>query len=80
MIALTLAFSAVAAHHTGKGRLACTKGIIYLATVVVSLCTVLAMSLARRALQEALLAGLLEVIVGFVLVFQIHEFMGQNVA
>lgn len=74
-IALVFSISVFAAHHTGKGRLACTKGIIFSATVLISMCTVLVMILARRALQEALLAGLLEFIIGFALVIEIHDFM-----
>lgn len=74
-IALTLTLSVFAAHHTGKGRLACTKGIIFSATILISLCTVLVMILARRALQEALLAGLLEFVIGFALVMEIRDFM-----
>ncbi|KAJ4295174.1 hypothetical protein N0V90_007184 [Kalmusia sp. IMI 367209] len=77
-IALTFAFSVFAAHHTGKGRLACTKGIIFSATVLISVSTVLAMTLARLALQEALLAGLLEFLIGFALVIEIHDFMGHS--
>lgn len=55
--------------------MACTKGIIFSATVLVSCFTVLAMVVARHALQEALLAGLLEFLVGFALVVEIHDFM-----
>ncbi|KAF2643626.1 hypothetical protein P280DRAFT_516019 [Massarina eburnea CBS 473.64] len=73
--ALTLALSTFAAHYTGKARIACTKGIIFSATVLMSFFTVLAMVVARRALQEALLAGLLEFLIGFALVVEIHEFM-----
>ena len=75
LIALTFALSAFAAHHTGKGRLACTKGIIFSATVLISTFTILAMNLAGRALQEALLAGLLEFVIGFSLVIEIRDFM-----
>ena len=74
-IVLTFALSTFAAHHTGKGRMACTKAIIFAATVLLSCFTVLAMVVARRALQEALLAGLLESLVGFALVVEIHDFM-----
>lgn len=74
-IVLTFSLFTFAAHHTGKGRLNCTKGIIFSGTVLISGFTVLAMVVARRALQEALLAGLLELIVGFALVIEIHDFM-----
>jgi hypothetical protein len=79
-IVLTMALSTfaaryTAAHYLGKGRMACTKGIIFTATVVISGLSVLAMVVARRALQEALLAGLLQCLVGFALVVEIHEFM-----
>lgn len=53
----------------------CTKGIIFGATVFISLFTVFAMIAARRVLQEALLTGLLELLVGFTLLTQIKEFM-----
>lgn len=75
LIALIFGLSVFAAHHTGKDRLACTKGIIFSATVLISICTVLVMILARRALQEALLAGLLEFAIGFALVIEIRDFM-----
>ena len=75
LILLTFALSTFAAHHTGKGRPACTKGIIFSATILISACTILAMTLARRALQEALLAGLLQFVIGFALVIEIREFM-----
>lgn len=74
-IVLTFALSTFAAHHTGKMRLACTKGIIFSAAVLMSCLTVVAMVVARRSLQEALLAGVLEFLVGFALVVEIKEFM-----
>jgi hypothetical protein len=64
-----------AAHYTGKSRIACTKGIIFAATVIIASLSVTAMVVARRALQEALLAGLLQCLVGFVLVVEIHDFL-----
>ncbi|KAF1957028.1 hypothetical protein CC80DRAFT_53555 [Byssothecium circinans] len=73
--ALTFALSVFAAHYTGRARIACTKGIIFTTTVLMSTYTVLAMIVARRALQEALLAGLLEFFVGFALLVEIREFM-----
>ncbi|KAF2468568.1 uncharacterized protein BDR25DRAFT_55893 [Lindgomyces ingoldianus] len=72
---LTFVLSAFAAHYTGKGRMRCTKGIIFSATAIISCFTVLAMVTARRALQEALLAGLLESFFGIALVVEIHDFM-----
>lgn len=75
LIVFTFALSVFAAHYTGKGRLACTKGIIFCATVLLSLLTVLVMNLSGRALQEALLAGLLEFVIGFALVMEIRDFM-----
>ena len=74
-IALTFALFTFAAHYTGKGRMGCTKGIIFVGTLLISCFTVLAMIVARRSLQEALLAGLLEFLVGFALVVEIHDFM-----
>jgi hypothetical protein len=74
-IVLTFALSVFAAHHTGKSRLACTKGIIFSATVLISMCTILVMILARRTLQEALLAGLLQFVIGFALIVEIRDFM-----
>ena len=72
---LTFALSVWAAHFTGKGRMQCTKGIIFAATALISLLTILAMITARRQLQEALLAALLEALFGVTLVLAIHEFM-----
>jgi hypothetical protein len=72
---LIIAFSAFGAHQTGKGRIACTKGIIFAATVLTSLLTVLAVIAARRSPQEALLAGLLEITIGFTLLDKLDDFM-----
>jgi hypothetical protein len=55
--------------------MACTKGIIFAASVLMSCFTILAIVVARHALQTALLAGLLEFLVGFALVVEVHEFM-----
>ena len=79
-IGLTLALSTfaahyTAAHHVGKGRMAHTKVIVFTATVAISAFSVLAMVVARRALQEALLAGLLQCLVGFALVVEIGDFL-----
>jgi hypothetical protein len=74
-IVLTFALSAFAAHHTGKMRMACTKGIIFSASVLMSCFTVFAMIVARYTLQTALTAGLLEFLVGFGLVVEVHDFM-----
>lgn len=71
----TFAARYVAARYSGKERVASTKGIVYSATVFISSLTVFAMVVARRALHEALLAGLLQCVVGFVLVVEIHEFI-----
>ncbi|KAF2123132.1 hypothetical protein BDV96DRAFT_14618 [Lophiotrema nucula] len=74
-IIFTIIFSLFGAYMTGRHRLRCTKGIIFMATVLVSTFTVIAMILARRTLQEALLAGLLESVTGFVLVLEVHDFV-----
>jgi len=74
-IVLTFALSTFAAHHTGKMRMRCTKGIIFSASVLMSCFTILAMVVARQSLQTALLAGLLEFAIGFGLVVEIHDFM-----
>ncbi|CAI6325412.1 unnamed protein product [Periconia digitata] len=71
----TLIGSTYGAHHTGKAQIAHTKSIIFSATVVLSLLTVISMVVAKRPLQEALLAGVFESLIGFVLVVEIHEFM-----
>lgn len=72
---LTLVVSGIATHYTGKRRMNCTKIIIFAATVLISCFIILAMIVARRALHEALLAGVLEFLVGFALVVEIHDFM-----
>ncbi|KAF1845006.1 uncharacterized protein K460DRAFT_101571 [Cucurbitaria berberidis CBS 394.84] len=75
MMIVTIALSSFGAHHTGKERIACTKGIVFGATVLMACFTVLAMMVARRAVQEALLAGLLETIIGFTLLVELDDFM-----
>ncbi|KAF2259735.1 hypothetical protein CC78DRAFT_620780 [Lojkania enalia] len=74
-IVLTFSLCIVAAHFTGKARMGCTEGFIFGATVLISSLTVIAMVVAMRSLQEALLAGLFEFFVGFTLVMKIHDFM-----
>jgi hypothetical protein len=75
MIVLTFAISIIVAHHTGKRRMHYTEGILFGATVLISTSTVLVMILARRAPQEALLAGMLEFLIGFALLTKVHDFM-----
>jgi hypothetical protein len=74
-IILTFSLFGFAAHHTGKGRMKCTEGLIFSGALLISCFTVLAMIVARRNPQEALLAGLFEFLVGFALVVKIHDFM-----
>ena len=75
MILLASALSAFGAHQTGRTRMACTKGIVFATTVLVAFLTVLAMVIARRAPQEALLAGLTEIVIGFMLLAELNDFM-----
>ncbi|KAJ4371159.1 hypothetical protein N0V83_004375 [Neocucurbitaria cava] len=75
MIVLTITLSFLGAHYTGKGRIGCTKGIVFGATVLIACFTVLAMMVVRRAVQEALLAGLLEAVIGFTLLLELDDFM-----
>lgn len=72
---LTVIGSIYGAHHTGRAQIAHTRSIIFSATVILSLLTVVAMVVAKRSLQEALLAGLFESLIGFVLVVEIRDFM-----
>jgi hypothetical protein len=72
---LTIALSAFGAHTTGKARLQYTKVIVFIASALVSCLTVVAMLIARRALSEALLAGLLEFSFGFALLVELDDFM-----
>jgi hypothetical protein len=72
---LTIALSAFGAHTTGKARLQYTKVIVFIASALVSCLTVVAMLIARRALSEALLAGLLEFFFGFALLVELDDFM-----
>lgn len=60
-----LATSAYGAYLTGNERLPCTKGILFAAASSMAILTVLTMLIARRALAEALLAGLIEFVFGF---------------
>jgi high-affinity Fe2+/Pb2+ permease len=72
---LTVVLSVYGTHVTGKKRMSCTKGIVFAATAFLVWLTVLAMITARRALSEALLAGLLEFIFGFALLVELDDFM-----
>ncbi|KAL6703647.1 hypothetical protein ACN47E_009421 [Coniothyrium glycines] len=78
LIFITLALSVRYAYHFGRGQMACTKGIIMGASVLVVVFTVVAMHVARRALQEALLAGLLEIAIGFILLQELNDLMGPQ--
>jgi hypothetical protein len=75
LMVLTIGLSVLGAHYTGKGRIACTKGIVFGTTVLMAFFTILAMIVANRAPHEALLAGLLEVIIGFALLLELDDFM-----
>jgi hypothetical protein len=72
---LTVAFSAFGAHTTGKARLPYTKVIVFIASASVACLTVITMLIARRALSEALLAGLLVFSFGFALLVELDDFM-----
>ncbi|KAF2830328.1 hypothetical protein CC86DRAFT_160030 [Ophiobolus disseminans] len=72
---LTIVLSAYAAFLTGRTRMSCTKGIVFSSTVLLSTLTVLAMLISKRALSEALLAGLIEFVFGFALVVELDDFM-----
>jgi hypothetical protein len=48
---------------------------VFAATVALAFLTVLAMLIARRALSEALLAGLLELVFGFALLAELNDIM-----
>jgi len=60
-----LIIAAYGAYLTGEKRLPCTKGILFAATSSMAILTVLTMLVAKRALIEALLAGLIEFVFGF---------------
>jgi hypothetical protein len=75
LMVLTISLSFLGAHYTGKGRMACTKGIVFGTTVLMAFLTILAMIVASRAPHEALLAGLLEIIIGFTLLLELDDFM-----
>ncbi|KAH7093402.1 hypothetical protein FB567DRAFT_173776 [Paraphoma chrysanthemicola] len=62
-------------HLTGRTRLSCTRCTIFAATVVLASLTIPAMLIARRAMSEALLAGLLELVFGFALVAELKDFV-----
>ncbi|KAF2130494.1 hypothetical protein P153DRAFT_430690 [Dothidotthia symphoricarpi CBS 119687] len=78
-ITLAIASSALGAYYTGKDRMVYTKAIIFAATVFTTLLTVLALIVARRALHEALLAGLLGFIIGSMFLVELDDFMGPPV-
>lgn len=75
LMILTITLSFYGARQTGKGRIACTKEIVFGATVLLAFFIVLAMMVARRAVHEALLAGLLETVIGFTLLLELDDFM-----
>ncbi|KAH8722638.1 hypothetical protein GQ44DRAFT_355182 [Phaeosphaeriaceae sp. PMI808] len=75
LMVMTLAVATISAHVTGKARMSCTKGIVFAATASLAFLTVLALLVARRALSEALLAGLLEFVFGFALLVELDDFM-----
>lgn len=75
LIVLIFALSTWGAYHSGKSHMSSTKGIVFSATVTITLLTVCAMIVARRTVSEALLTGLLELIVGIALVVELPEFM-----
>jgi hypothetical protein len=75
VMGLTIALAAFGAHITGKARLSQTKIIIFTATTLLACFMVSAMLIARRALSEALLAGMLQFFFGFALLVELDEFM-----
>lgn len=72
---ITLTAACICAVHTGKERLSQTKKIVFGATVLVASFTVLAMIIARRVAQEAFLAGLFEIVIGFTLLRELDGFL-----
>jgi hypothetical protein len=72
---LTFSLSTFTVYSTGKAHIAYIKAIIFSATVLISVFTILAMIVGRRNLQEALQAGLLVFLIGFALVVEIREFV-----
>lgn len=75
LILITVSLSIFGTHHYGKAQMAHVKMIIFITMVFVAFLTVAAMITVRRALQEAMLAGLLEIVVGFALLTQLNDFM-----
>lgn len=75
LMVLTLAVAGFGAHATGKHRIGCVKGIVFAATALTASYIILAMLVARRAVSEALLAGLLMLVVGFNLMAELNDFM-----
>lgn len=75
MMFLTVAVSILGAHHTGKKRIACTKGIVFGTTVLLAGFTVTSMIVARCRLQDALLASLVVIVIGFTFLHELDDFM-----
>ncbi|KAF2025768.1 hypothetical protein EK21DRAFT_116474 [Setomelanomma holmii] len=73
--ALTLLLTAYGVHLMGKSRMPCTRCVVFLGTVAMTCFTVIAMLIARRALSEALLAGLIALVFGFTLLAELKDFM-----
>jgi uncharacterized membrane protein (GlpM family) len=75
LMGCTVLAAAYATHLTGRSHMSCTRCIVFAATVALAFLTVLAMLIARRALSEALLAGLLELVFGFALLAELNDIM-----
>jgi len=73
--AVIVVLSAYGAYLVGRARMPCMKGIIFAATAMMATTTVIAMLIARRALSEILLAGLIEFVFGFALVAELDDFI-----
>jgi hypothetical protein len=72
---VTIVLSAYGAYITGTTRVYCVKGIVFAATAMTAVFTVLAMLVAKRSLSEALLVGLVEFVFSFAVMVELDNLM-----
>jgi magnesium-transporting ATPase (P-type) len=72
---LTIFFAVLGAHYVGKNHMPRIKMIAFMTIVVTSFYTVIAVVVAKRALQEALLFGITMLVVGSALLTQLDDFV-----
>jgi hypothetical protein len=75
LLALTLSLSTMDVCYNGKNNAARMRMVVFATVVLTSLYIVIAMIVAKRAVQEALLAGICILVIGFALLMQLDDFI-----